>query len=81
MAVDCSLTGLGRCLQRLELQLLAARRTLAAATEQHEVAQVGLAAGYAAKLRCIGIGFLPSMILMRGYSLGCSGAVPCGTHP
>ena len=61
--MHCSPIFLGHCLQRLELQLLAARRTLAAATEQHEVAQVGLAAGNLANLRYSGTDAWPSIVI------------------
>ena len=81
LAVDCSPICLGCCLQRLELQLLAAKRTLAAATEQHEVAQVGSVAGNVADLRYSGTDVLTSMILMCSCSLSCSCPVQCSTHP
>ena len=74
VVVDCSPTYLGRWLQRLELQLLAARKMLAAVTEQHEVAQVGVAAGNIANFRHSG------MILLHGCLLGCSCAVQSGPH-
>ena len=61
--MHCSPIFLGYCLQRLELQLLAARRTPATATEQHQVAQVGLAAGNLANLRYGGTDAWPSMVI------------------